>query len=338
MATLKQVNDIPSFVVRDLLVLGEDLGMDVLRWQAAAGLDWPSKPSPDIGELTWRTSIDVIAAAVSQYPNFPFGLIIARRETLSSYGLLGFAILSAPSLQDALVVGVRHHHLAGSLTDIGFQVMGDEVCLFLDYRENTPGHIQPFLVEEMFGGMLTCIRTLVGDFFKPTYASFPFPEPGYSDKYREHFGNNCHFNAERCEMRFPAKWLEVTLATGNPISFRQSLELCDKLNSRFASTKKDWVGELRALLGSRLKQVPTIGEVAAMHNLSERSLRRRLKEEGFTYRSLLASIRLSMADHLLKSGLRVEEVAVRVGFSEAREFRRAFKRYAGITPSEAKGG
>ncbi len=75
-------------------------------------------------------------------------------------------------------------------------------------------------------------------------------------------------------------------------------------------------------------------ESAACHfGISPQSLWRSLKEEGFSYASLKEEVRRDVAIHLLKSrDISVEEVAYRVGYSEASTFIRAFKRWTGRTP------
>lgn len=72
--------------------------------------------------------------------------------------------------------------------------------------------------------------------------------------------------------------------------------------------------------------------VASLLGLSVASLRRRLSEEGTSFRALCHAARNDRAKFLLKQGLSVPEVAERLGFSDFRSFTRAFKNWNETTP------
>jgi AraC-like DNA-binding protein len=78
---------------------------------------------------------------------------------------------------------------------------------------------------------------------------------------------------------------------------------------------------------------PTLGELAAAVNLSERSLRRHLAEAGSGYRRLIEEHSAERAAALLRGSDRsVAEVADQLGFSDASNFSKAFKRWYGVSP------
>jgi AraC-like DNA-binding protein len=64
-----------------------------------------------------------------------------------------------------------------------------------------------------------------------------------------------------------------------------------------------------------------------------RSLQRRLREGGTSYRELVDTIRHQRAIDLMRRGLSIGVVAEHLGFSEPRAFRRAFRRWTGLVPS-----
>jgi AraC-like DNA-binding protein len=83
---------------------------------------------------------------------------------------------------------------------------------------------------------------------------------------------------------------------------------------------------------------PTQKELASMLNVSDRTLRRRLGRQETTYRTLRDSTRFERARDLLgNSDMTMAQVAELVGYSDARAFRRAFKRWAGVLPNEFRG-
>jgi len=69
--------------------------------------------------------------------------------------------------------------------------------------------------------------------------------------------------------------------------------------------------------------------------MSERTLQRRLREEGTTYQATLERTRHYLARDLLRNTqMSLAEVAVQLGFSEPSTFFRAFKRWEGATPGQ----
>jgi len=69
--------------------------------------------------------------------------------------------------------------------------------------------------------------------------------------------------------------------------------------------------------------------------MSVRTLRRRLKEEGSSYRELLDEIRYGLArEYLGQTQLPLEEISGLLGYTEAGNFSHAFKRWSGMSPRE----
>jgi len=81
-----------------------------------------------------------------------------------------------------------------------------------------------------------------------------------------------------------------------------------------------------------------IAAIAKLLKVSDRSLRRQLTEQGVSFRSLLDELRMQIAmKYLRTTKLANEDIALALGFSDAANFRRAFRRWTNKSPSEIRG-
>jgi len=85
--------------------------------------------------------------------------------------------------------------------------------------------------------------------------------------------------------------------------------------------------------------LPTIGQVARAMCLSERTLQRRLAQEGVKFSTLLDEVRLQLASRYLEAGrASLTEIAYLLGFADPNSFFRSFKRWTGVTPDNYRQG
>jgi AraC-like DNA-binding protein len=82
---------------------------------------------------------------------------------------------------------------------------------------------------------------------------------------------------------------------------------------------------------------PPLERIARQLGRSERTLRRQLADEGAAYRSIVDNVRRARADVLLAdASVSLAEVAFALGFSEHAAFSRAYKRWTGVSPMDAR--
>ncbi len=108
------------------------------------------------------------------------------------------------------------------------------------------------------------------------------------------------------------------------------------LTSSLGEPAVDFVDSLKQVLPAYLREgTPSIALAAEMASTSVRSLQRELSKYKLTYLELLAQIRFEMASRLLKDkNTQIQEIAYILGYNDASHFARAFRRIAGISPSE----
>ena len=100
------------------------------------------------------------------------------------------------------------------------------------------------------------------------------------------------------------------------------------------TSQGSFVDQVRMLILARPGYFPDVDYVAEKMELSTRTLRRRLKNEGTSFRDLLEEIRYGLArEYLTDTDLPMDEISSLLGYTESGNFSHAFRRWAGIAPS-----
>lgn len=285
--------------------------------------------------ISYRQAVAMIQRALKILPEQGLGLCVGNQNVLGTLGLLGHVISLCKTLRDAFAVGERHQHTSGGIatsrTHEGTQeVMVDVECL-LPYAE-----VQVFAAEEFFASLMIYGRTLVGSEFKPLRMEFMHAPPVYAGEYQRLFGDDVRFGCLHNRMVLETRWLDVPLPNHHALALRQALGLLE-LESAELHRKMDLIQAVERSI-SRDLQGSQLEKVARDLNMSGRTLRRRLTDHGLTFEALLEQVRRSRTMGLLGNpGLSIERITQEVGYSDVRSFRRAFKRWTGLSPSAFRG-
>ncbi|RUP27863.1 MAG: AraC family transcriptional regulator [Curvibacter sp.] len=328
----RQVADIVPFLARSLLGLAEDRGLGAERLCRGLGFTYGDLLDRDL-RLSYQ-QVRALILRVQQVLQEPaLGIASGGRQTPVSWGLPGLAMLTCETFGEAIGYGLAQQGAAGAMLHNVFEVSGRQAHLDVQ-----PHHfdleIEPFLVEENFAGAVAVARYLVGAAFSPLRVEFAFDKPAHEARYRRFFRCPIHYGAGGHRLTLESRWLEVRLPGYDRITCGLMRAQLNTVLPRPAG-RSDLVESLTNRMRLGGEELPRQAELAQMINLSERTLRRRLESQSQSFRSLRDATRYEKARDLLQnSGLTMAEVAGRVGYSDARAFRRAFKRWSGVLPAD----
>jgi AraC-like DNA-binding protein len=261
------------------------------------------------------------------------GLELGRRMHVSSYGMLGYALLTSATLGDALRLALHYPALLGTLFELSLEEEDERIWLTAgDYRENPA--LAPFNVEFCLVSMKVTCEDLLGHPLPLLGARFEYPAPDYQARYAERFDCPLQFDAVSNGFAFDKRWLEQPLPLADAITHQAMAERCRKQNTEFTG-RQAWLGRIRQLLASQLNAAPGLDGLAEQLNCSARTLRRHLKDLGCSYQELLDELRFEQAKRMLcEDQLPIYRIAEALGFSETASFRHAFVRWSGVAPSQ----
>ncbi|WP_306320333.1 MULTISPECIES: AraC family transcriptional regulator [unclassified Streptomyces] len=262
------------------------------------------------------------------------GIEVGARYHVTTFGLFGYALLSAPTLRDVFRCGLRYSALTfgfarhSAVLDAAGQV---------EHRMDggrIPADVRRFLVERDCAANLALGRQVFagGPPVPLRRVDLAFPEPRGGEQPAALDGAPVRYGAGTTALVYDAAFLDHPLPHGNPHTAQICRELCERLVAQRAGGGSGAARTVRRHLLAGGGPDPGIEHVARRMNLTSRTLRRRLAAEGTTYRRLLDDVRLTLVqDGLRHERLSAAELAHRLGYSEPSSFMRAFRRWTAAT-------
>ena len=157
------------------------------------------------------------------------------------------------------------------------------------------------------------------------------------DKYRRIFDCEPVFNAGCDALVFDKVFLQAKIKQNSDtletfLSIGPSYMVSER---EIGGSEKTLAGEMEKLFAKNIRRLPSLAQCADMLNISERTLKRRLRESGQTFQNIKDDFRKKHAsNYLTDSTLSNDEIALLMGFDDIRNFYKAFKRWHGITPKQ----
>jgi len=320
--------------VQLLVQIGAEQGLDAAQCLDGTQID-PARLFDADGEVTAAQEMQVMRNLQRLLPGVSgLGLQAGLRLKLSTHGILGYALLSSATLREALAMMLRYLDLAYAYCDIRIEEQPPEARVVID-DSAAPADVRQFVLERTVGGAYALTHEMLGRGFPVRRLQFRFLRPPHAGRYEELVGVMPQFGAEGNLIVIDCALLDQPLPQANALTQRLCEEQC-RLLLQQRRARSGLAEAVRNQLLRTPEQMPEIEAVAAFLHISDRTLRRRLEAEGTSYRDLADEVRCTLAEGWLGARLTVEEVAARLGFSEASSFIRAFKRWTGRTPGSLR--
>lgn len=260
-------------------------------------------------------------------------LLAGARQRISDFGIYGYALASSRTLGDALDLSFRHLRQAGPVLQITSRLEGGVIKL----RSHDPeslGDLLPFVAEFWRSSNHTFLSRVLERPFPSLRMLLPYPAPPHWRAYGRIFHCPIEFEAEAMEWHFAESIWQLPLPNANPAAAKVCQRFCEQVLSE-QPQGSELTDSIRAALVNRPGRFAKIDDIAAHLGMSLRTLNRRLASEGLTYQSIIDDVRKTLAvEYLERTTLSVEHICERVGFSDPSNFRKAFKKWTGRSPSD----
>jgi AraC-like DNA-binding protein len=263
------------------------------------------------------------------------GLKFGSQISIASQGIFGYALMTSATIGDALNLLVRYNRVI--LPSIGVELQRHEQELELWVKAaHLPQDLQRFYTEVLYAAIINSGSILLGRQTAVINLQLGYSPPEDLKLYHAIFGTQVRFDGARSAMFFDYASLDSAISTSNPVARDIFRRECDRLVLRDVSggMVSERVQQILLQAGS---EFPTSARVATLLHMSESTLQRHLAKEGNRFQQLLDQLRYRLArEYLEGTNLPVAEIACLLGFSDAANFRRSFKRWSGATPSDIR--
>jgi AraC-like DNA-binding protein len=308
------------------------LGMNAVALRESAGLSPAQLADPD-DRVPWDAFLRLVSAA----ERLSGDRLIALRAGLAQrpHGLLIYQFRAQETFKEALTQFCRNVRLAAD-------------SLRAEVREGTRDAWLCFTLDEPESDAVCAVREYVAGFwirflqealrsFVPREVRFTHAPRAALGEYGRLVEAPIRFRQSDCAIGIAPDLLAAPLETANPIIARM---LADQIERRLAVRRAgEFCASVERSMEGLLREERAIARksVARRLGVSVRTLQRRLEAESITFRAVREDVLQRAATALLaRPALSLDEVAQRTGFADEDAFAKAWKRWTGMTPSEAR--
>jgi len=293
----------------------------------------------DIVPLRYFTHLVDAALILTDDPHI--GIVLGKQLNFMKHGAVGALAFASPTGAESLLAFVNHSQRANApFMKIQQHVDNEEIRITLTPSKSVYP-INKFVVDTALSSCITMIRTMMsgigGDLlikkaikhFSVTYAAPSTLQE--LQRYQAALVVPVKFDQPQCQIGFYG----VVAGKENPYFSSGLIKTMVKAIKPIPTNDAGpLISKVEKCLAGYDFRFPRLSVIAAQLGVSERTLHRRLAEQGIKYREICDGLRVEHARKLMATTMLVDEVAYRLGYFDAASFYKAFKRWEGVSPSE----
>ena len=282
-------------------------------------------------QLSYLQASQMFAECVTASKCEHFGLLLGQMACPSHLGVAGFLLRSAPTVGLALKALVENLDLHDRAVSCRLQVDSDYSQLSVHIHQ--PGASAIEQIYDLSAVMVYQImRLLISKNWVASSVMLVRQPPHDPGPHHRFFQTTLFFDSDVCAVAFPSYLLDQEVATADPLLYRHLQQEADMLHR---TQPHELADVLPAMLqrGLLLNQF-SAESIAGAFGVHERTLHRRLRSAGTSFRQELDRVRESLSLQLLDStSLPVCDIATSLGYADSSGFIRAFRRWTGFSPA-----
>ena len=328
---------VSGILVRALVEVTERAGVSLDALLEGTGIDARRLSNPiDRFDLDDFERLQIRALELTH--DEALGLHMAERVTEAAFDLVAHMVAHAPTLREAIGICSQFERLFMDGAHLRLFERGAIATVGLEFVRKSP-RADRMLAEFAMAALMRMVEVFGGSEARVRAVHFEHASPAHRREYTRLFSGVERFGRENTSLDFDASILDRPQLHQHSALSAVLREQAERQLER-VGRELGFMERLQEYLLSRApSRIPGMQAAAKDLGTSVRSLRRRLSEEGMSYRTLMQSTLERTAKQLLGDPRRtVQETADALGFADVAAFHRAFKRWTGLTPLEFREG
>ncbi|WP_434603227.1 AraC family transcriptional regulator ligand-binding domain-containing protein [Pseudomonas sp. R1-7] len=257
------------------------------------------------------------------------GLKLFTVFTPQDWHVLAYLCLYSPDVLSAMRLWARYAPLAADTDSV--RLLDDGYGIGVELNVDAPGELARYVVEHYGVMSIAQLRKGTGQAVQPILARFSHPRPAYHKQYSQWFGSHVEFNCPSNALYFDAPSLALPMQTRH---YGMLELLTQELDRRMAAHRNftGWSGKVAEGVRRTLAKgtAPSLDELSQAMHQTPRTLRRRLEDEGTTFRQLLDQVRAELELHLEMQGESLLGIAAQLGYGDVAAYLHARGRWRAL--------
>ncbi len=329
--TTAQDLGMPAIYLHLLADLLNSIGVDEKALLLRVGLDPQRLQSTDL-RVSQSQASEFVTRAIIESGEPGLGIMLGRELKMPLHGALGTAIMSSRTLDQALELMTRYLMLRAPNLQVSTRRSNGNAWYSITCDQEL-GPLQGFIMDAMLFGCIFMGAQLTG----ATVPGFRIlrrgPEPAYFHRFRPSLPVPVEYDALEDALLIPVSQLDLPIRFSDDELAESSRIQCEEA-LRQLTKDAGFACRVRRVIETSYPFPPKLARVAATLFVSERTLKRRLQEEAASFQNLVDQVRLERAKELLTTtSMNLSQIAEALGYADAANFTRAFKRWIGDSPS-----
>lgn len=263
-----------------------------------------------------------------------FSIRVGQEMKIEDYGVLGLSWRTCSWAGEIFERCERYFKLLSDTYVFQVEDIGSTSTIYLHRDAHRKG--VELSNEATFSATVVVLQAMTEKPINPIHVAFKHSPPKRLDDYSKAFQCPVHFNQESNYMTYATNDLRLRTAKADASINHFLVERVEEEMKGMEISASKIISDAEILIKNVLPSgIPGIVQIGEHMGMSNRTLTRRLSEEGTTFRNLIKKIQEEVAKDLLNNSSRnIAEIAFETGFSEQSAFNRAFKRWTGLSPLE----
>jgi AraC-like DNA-binding protein len=323
---------VSATLLSQIFIYLDSLKFDTDAFLRSLGID-PSRVRLPDARIPIETYLQIQDEAAVFLHDPYFGLHVGEFAEAGSWSILGYMMMNCKNVGEAFEKSVRYARIIGNLIEVKMERQPRESKLIFFTAPHAP-EMSRHCFDTSFSTTICMMRNFTGLDLRPLKVTLTYAEPESRTEYERIFQCPIRFGQRENSFTVDTDIFDTPILMANP----RLLEHFEKYAQDFLSgieRRNEYTRAVTRIIIAQLDdEVLSIEKVAREMSIGVRTLQKRLEEEGVVFSDLLREVRHSLAKKYLRENYSVEQITYLLGFSEPSAFRRAFKKWSGVTPRE----